>query len=334
MKTILIIEDDTDLIRGIAFTFEKDGYRTICAAITVALAVIIVITFCVFLCRCAISCAYREIDEILDGVLAKKVNDNLDLLQENRKSKLAHKADKIVQMTMTDITQTKEDKETIQSFLTDMSHQIKTPLASVSMYTDLLLDEQLTEQEKTEFLQRIKAGTEKIKWMMDSLVNISRLEIGAITLNPVDASIKQTLQTAVGSIYGVALKKEISIQLAEFEDISVLHDKKWTIEVLVNLLENGVKYSAAKSEILISVEVLPLYTRISVTDYGIGIDSNEWNDIFKRFYRGENAQATEGVGIGLYLVRLILEKQQGYVMVNSKLGEFTTFSVFLQNCKK
>lgn len=278
MKTILIIEDDTDLIRGIAFTFEKDGYRTICAAITVA--------------------------------------------------------DKIVQMTMTDITQTKEDKETIQSFLTDMSHQIKTPLASVSMYTDLLLDEQLTEQEKTEFLQRIKAGTEKIKWMMDSLVNISRLEIGAITLNPVDASIKQTLQTAVGSIYGVALKKEISIQLAEFEGISVLHDKKWTIEVLVNLLENGVKYSAAKSEILISVEVLPLYTRISVTDYGIGIDFNEWNDIFKRFYRGENAQATEGVGIGLYLVRLILEKQRGYVMVNSKLGEFTTFSVFLQNCKK
>ena len=172
-----------------------------------------------------------------------------------------------------------------------------------------------------------------MKWMMDSLVNISRLEVGAIVLNPVQTSIKQTLQDAIGSVYALASRKQSTIKTTQFDDITAFHDKKWTVEALVNILENAVKYSPSESDILIEVEVLTLYIKIDITDYGMGIDSSEWNLIFKRFYRGKNTENSEGVGIGLYLARLILEKQGGYIMVNSEIGQFTTFSVFLQNCK-
>lgn len=296
--------------------------------------IIAVIGLIAFICSRYISNTFNEIDEILDNILSKKQNMNFDALKEKRISKLAHKAIQIVKMTTADISQTKEEKETLQSFISDMSHQMKTPLSSISMYTDLLLDGNLSANEQAEFLQRTKTGTEKLKWMMDNLVDISRLEVGAIELNPVLTSIKQTLQTAIGSIYAVAAKKKITIKTIEFDDICVLHDKKWTTEAIINILENAIKYSPSEGEIQIKVEPLSLYTRICITDNGMGIDTSEWNSIFKRFYRGGNAQSSEGVGIGLYLVRLILEKQDGYIMVNSELGQFTTFSVFLQNCKK
>ena len=100
------------------------------------------------------------------------------------------------------------------------------------------------------------------------------------------------------------------------------------------MLENAVKYSAPDSEIEITAEPMPLYTKIKITDHGMGIPRNEWNLIFKRFYRGINARDREGTGLGLYLASLIMEKQGGYIMVDSLPGQFTSFSLFLQNCKK
>ena len=215
-----------------------------------------------------------------------------------------------------------------------MSHQMKTPLSGVAMYTDLLLEGRMTEAERQEFLSRIKAGTEKLKWMMDSLVKMSRLEVGAIELSPVSTGIKQTISDSISTVYGTAVKKNISIQTAFFEDVSLLHDRKWTSEAITNILENAIKYSTAGEELNIFVETLPIYTKISITDYGIGIAPEEWNSIFKRFYRGRNAKGVDGAGLGLYLASLIFHKQGGYILVDSKPGKYTTFSMFLQNCKK
>jgi len=114
----------------------------------------------------------------------------------------------------------------------------------------------------------------------------------------------------------------------------LLHDRKWTGEAITNILENAIKYSPSDGEINISVEPLPIYTKISITDYGIGIAPDERNSIFKRFYRGQNAKGVDGAGLGLYLASLIFQKQGGYIFVDSKQGKYTTFSMFLQNCKK
>ena len=299
------------------------------------------IVIAVILCSLTILLSYRyvkrtfdSIDRVLDSVLAKNAELLLEAAEDSRFSKLTHKAVKIIQMNTMDISQTSQEKEIIQSFISDMSHQMKTPLSGVTMYTDLLLEGRVTEAERQEFLSRVKTGTEKLQWMMDSLVKMSRLEVGAIELSPVSTGIKQTISDIISTVYGTAVKKNISIQTAFFEDVSLLHDRKWTSEAITNILENAIKYSTAGEELNIFVETLPIYTKISITDYGIGIAPDEWNSIFKRFYRGRNAKGVDGAGLGLYLASLIFHKQGGYILVDSKPGKYTTFSMFLQNCKK
>ncbi len=304
-----------------------------------ALAVTIIIA--IVLCFLTVLFSYHyvkktfdSIDQVLDSILARNAALPFEAAADSRLSKLTHKAVKIIQMNTMDISQTKQEKEIIQSFISDMSHQMKTPLSGVAMYTDLLLEGRITQAEQQEFLLRIKTGTEKLQWMMDSLVKMSRLEVGAIELSPVPAGIKQTISDSISAVYGAAAKKNISIQTAYFEDVSLLHDRKWTSEAITNILENAIKYSPSDREINISMETLPIYTKISITDYGIGIAPDEWNSIFKRFYRGQNVKGVDGVGLGLYLASLIFQKQGGYILVDSKPGKYTTFSMFLQNCKK
>ena len=292
--------------------------------------------------------AFNSIDAVLDRVLNKDTSLLTEMADEKRISKLTHKAGRIVDMCMLEVAQTKEEKETIQGFISDMSHQMKTPLSGISMYADLLLDCRIEilspahiraagchtyDISSHEFLSRIKSNTEKLQWIMDSLIKMSRLEIGAVLLAPIKANIKQTISDAIETVIAQAAKKNINISVADFNDMPVYHDKKWTREAIVNILENAVKYSTPDGEINISVEPLTLYTKIIITDQGIGIDKNDWHLIFKRFYRGQNAKEKEGAGLGLYLAALIMQKQGGYIMVDSVLGKYTAFSLFLQNCK-
>lgn len=302
---------------------------------------VITITIAVALCLLTVHFSYRyvrktfdSIDKVLDRVLARNTELPFEAAADSRLSKLTHKAVKIIQMNIIDISQSKREKEIIQSFISDMSHQMKTPLSGVAMYTDLLMEGHITEAEGQEFLSRIKTGTEKLQWMMDSLVKMSRLEVGAIELSPLPTGIKQTISDSISAVYAVAAKKNISIQTAYFEDIPLLHDRKWTSEALTNILENAIKYSLPDGEVNISLETLPIYTKINIIDNGIGIAPDEYNSIFKRFYRGRNAKDLDGAGLGLYLASLIFQKQGGYILVDSKPGKYTTFSMFLQNCKK
>jgi len=278
--------------------------------------------------------AFNAIDMVLDRILSKDTSLFSDTTGENRISKLTHKARRIMDRNVSEVAQTKEEKETIQGFISDMSHQMKTPLSGISMYADLLLEGNLSVEEQNEFLSRVKSSTDKLQWMMDSLIKMSQLEVGAIQLTPVSENIRQTISDAIGSVVAAASRKNINISVADFEDTPLYHDKRWTREAIANVLENAVKYSAPDSEIEVSVEPLPLYTKIVITDHGIGIDKSDWNMIFKRFYRGQSVKDNEGAGLGLYLAALIMEKQGGYIMVDSIPGDFTSFSLFLQNCKK
>jgi signal transduction histidine kinase len=276
---------------------------------------------------------YDEIDEILDMAINKNSNIPIDITKENRKSKLVHKAIQLVKSVNNEISSVVSEKETIQVFISDMSHQMKTPLASLTMYTDLLLEENVFGDVHQEFLLRMKSNTDKLQWMMNNLMKVSRLEIGAIIPIPASASLRQTILDSIGIIYNASEQKNIKVTLIDFNDVNVLHDRKWTGEAMVNVLENAVKYSNHGSEIVIKVETLTLFTKISFTNYGIGIDASEWNKIFHRFYRGKNVVGYEGAGLGLYLTKLILEMQGAYIMVDSKINNYTTFSIFLQNCK-
>lgn len=298
-----------------------------------AVAIVCCVLTIIF-CRRYVLKAFNSIDAVLDRILSNDAGLFSETTGEDRISKLTHKARRIMDMGVSEAAQTKEEKETIQGFIADMSHQMKTPLSGISMYADLLLEGNLSVKEQREFLSRVKSSTDKLQWMMDSLIKMSRLEVGAIQLAPVSENIRQTISDAIGSVVAASSKKNINICVADFEDKSLYHDRRWTREAIANVLENAVKYSAPDSEIEVSVEPLPLYTKIVITDHGIGIEKSDWNMIFKRFYRGQNVKGNEGAGLGLFLSALIMEKQSGYIMVDSVPSVFTSFSLFLQNCKK
>lgn len=297
-------------------------------------SIIVCCILTILFCRKYILKTFNSIDAILERILTRDISQPLETISDNRISKLTYKANRIITMCVSDVAQIKDEKETMQCFISDMSHQMKTPLSGISMYSDLLLVGNLSMEEQEEFLRRIKSGTEKLQWMMDSLIKMSRLEAGAIQLAPIEANIKQTISDSIVSVVAAASKKNIEITVSDFENHQLYHDKRWTREAITNVLENAVKYSSPDTNIEVSVEKMALFTKINITDHGIGIEKNDWNLIFKRFYRGSNVKDNEGTGLGLYLATLIMEKQGGYIMLDSIPNEFTSFSLFLQNIKK
>ena len=222
-----------------------------------------------------------------------------------------------------------EERRELQELVSDISHQVKTPVANLKMVTDTLLAKPVTEQERRDFLQGIRSQTDKLEFLVQSMGKASRLETGAITLEKKDGALLDTLAQAMSGIVYSAEQKGISVEVQCPEDLRVSHDSKWTAEALFNLLDNAVKYTPAGGKISVSVEQWEMYVKLDVTDTGKGIPENRQAAIFRRFYREEEVHDQPGVGIGLYLAREIVTRQGGYIQVASKPGRGSTFSVFL-----
>ena len=214
-----------------------------------------------------------------------------------------------------------------------MSHQLKTPLANLSLYGEILGRNEVTPKQKEEFSGKMQRQIEKLSWIVESLSKMVKLEQNIDGFEVQNIGIKQTLLEAVDTVYDKLEKKEMDLVMEPFEDRLLYHNRKWTVEVFVNLLENALKYTKKGGRILISVKSYELYTEISFSDTGQGIRQEEMTDIFKRFYRSPEVENMEGSGIGLYLSKLILEKEKGYIIAASQYGKGSRFSVFLQNCK-
>ena len=222
-----------------------------------------------------------------------------------------------------------EERRELQTLVSDISHQVKTPVANLKMVTDTLLAKPVTEQERREFLQGIRSQTDKLEFLVQSMGKASRLETGAITLEKKDGPLLDTLAQAMSGIVYGAEQKGISVEVQCPDDLRVSHDSKWTAEALFNLLDNAVKYTPAGGRICVSVEQWEMYVKLDVADTGKGIPESRQAAIFRRFYREEAVHDQPGVGIGLYLAREIISRQGGYIKVASEVGRGSTFSVFL-----
>lgn len=227
-------------------------------------------------------------------------------------------------------TQLSEEKDKTKSLISDISHQLKTPIAALSTCLSMYMEAE-TREEKNEFLSRSMLQVDKLKLLTGALVNISRLETGVISLSREPVSLSALLIRAINGIYDKAAKKAISIETSEFDDLSITVDVKWTAEAIMNVLDNAIKYSPVKSAVSIQVTPMFSFVRIEIADQGIGIDKEEQNKIFQRFYRGANpfVKNCEGSGIGLFLTRRILEEQGGTVSVKSNPDDGSTFTIQL-----
>lgn len=224
-----------------------------------------------------------------------------------------------------------EEENSTKTLITDISHQLKTTLASVRMCHELAQSSDLSEEERSGFLETETQEIAKMEVLLGELVKLSRLENNMIRIKPERNSLKQTIREAVGQIYMKAHAKNMEICADMEEDAEILHDRKWTVEALANILENAVKYSPSMTKIHIKMSRLPSNVLIEIEDEGIGIPEEELHEIFHRFYRGSNAKEMEkdGAGVGLYLARSIIEQQGGTILAKRKPGCGTIFKIML-----
>ena len=222
-----------------------------------------------------------------------------------------------------------EERRELQSLISDISHQVKTPVSNLKMAADTLLEKPVSEAERIDFIRGIFSQTDKLDFLFQVLVKTSRLETGVIQLEKKPGRLFDTVAQAMSGIVYAAEKKEITVSVDCSEDLTVSHDGKWTSEALFNLLDNAVKYTPAGGKIAVSVVLWEMYVEIKVTDTGKGISESNQAAIFRRFYREEEVHDQQGVGIGLYLAREIVTRQGGYIKVVSEPGKGSEFSIML-----
>lgn len=273
---------------------------------------------------------FNRISWIIHSFLTRGTIEETDT-KETRESKLISQLRQLIKITDQEIKSNQEEKDKITGLISDLSHQLKTPLANITMYTELLKDPSLSEDERMEFIERTREQAGKMQWLMNTLLHASRLETGSMEFEVAPTAIKETLAAGISSVYAQAQEKNIAITIKEFDNCKLQHNRKWTIEALTNILDNAIKYSPEYTTITIQVEPMELYTRIQVQDQGIGIAREEFNLIFQRYYRSNRVEQTEGAGLGLYLAQLIFNKQGGYITVDSKPGHGSCFSLYLKN---
>lgn len=223
------------------------------------------------------------------------------------------------------------EKEKIKTLIADISHQTKTPIANLLLYTELL-EEREKDPGNREYLTAIRRQTEKLDFLIRSLIKMSRLETGIVTLHPKEQDVKDMLAETAASYREKAEKKGLKLH-DRSERGTAWFDRKWTAEAVGNILDNAVKYTE-QGGIIIRTKRYELFTAVEVEDTGPGLLEEEIPEIFQRFRRGEEALEQEGVGIGLYLAREILAGEGGYIKVSSEKGKGSVFSLFLPNRKK
>ena len=220
-----------------------------------------------------------------------------------------------------------EEKDKIKTLIADISHQTKTPVANILLYTQLLSEQELSPEGRS-CAAALEGQVEKLRALVDALVKTSRLETGILALHPKAGPLAPMLEDAAAQFIPKAAEKGIALTLASTE-VQAVFDPKWTAEAVCNLLDNAVKYTPAGGTVTVEVIPYQMFCRVNVTDSGPGIPEAERAKVFQRFYRSPAAYEIEGVGIGLYLTRQIAEEQGGYVKASSRPGRGSCFSLYL-----
>ena len=265
----------------------------------------------------------------IDNILNNTENISFDLESETLQSKFSYKLRRLYETMQNDKRMLEAERKTLQETISDISHQVKTPITNLKMYNDILSTQQLSPEKEREFHKLMESQISKLDFLMQAMIKMSRLETGIIKLSISPAPIYDTLALALAGIELSAEQKGIAVTVDCNPSVCIPHDRKWTAEALFNILDNAVKYTPAGGKISITTAQWETAVKIDISDTGCGIPEQHFAQVFKRFYREEAVHDIRGVGIGLYLCREIISRQGGYIQLKSTVGQGSTFSVFL-----
>ena len=262
----------------------------------------------------------RMLRAAMDGSFSEESFD------ESRLSRLETELSHYLSASVVSSAHVAEERDKIKELISDISHQTKTPIANLLLYSELLEDSELTEEQRGN-VSAIHHQTEKLRFLIDALVKLSRLENGILVLSPRAEPLEPILRGVLEQYAPKAAAKGLSLSMEPIE-LSAVCDPKWTAEAVGNLVDNAIKYTRSGG-VTLSAQAYELFVRIDVTDTGDGIPEAEQAKIFSRFYRSEANRDSDGVGVGLYLAREIVTQEGGYIKVSSIPSEGSVFSVFL-----
>lgn len=277
-----------------------------------------------------IKCSLLDLSDMLQTIIEMKDKEIFSTMEDTIFSKLQYQTIKLTNILNAKNKQMETERNEIKALVSDIAHQLKTPLTNLKIYEEFFKDESLTVEERKEFSEIMTISLDRLTFLVESMIKMSRLEGNVINLRIEKNDLNDTVILAISQVQKKAREKNINIEFIQIDKVEIIHDKNWISEAIFNILENGVKYTKENGEIKVTIQSYEMFVRIDIEDNGIGIKEEEIPKIFMRFYRGNNVGSTEGIGIGLYLTRTIISKHGGYIQVSSNKNG-SIFSVFLPN---
>ena len=267
----------------------------------------------------------RQVDWMLTRAIDGRFRE--DTFDESLPSALEAKLARFLNGSAASARSLAEERGSIAALIADISHQTKTPIASLLLYASLLAEAPLP-LEQQEQARAVKAQTEKLAFLIETLVKASRLDSGILVLSPSVQPVQPLLEEAAAQGAAMAQKRGVSLRLLPTGG-SARFDRRWTAEALYNVVDNALKYTPAGGCVTLSASFYEMFCCIQVADTGPGIPEEEQARVFTRFYRGQQDRAQEGLGLGLFLTRSILIREGGYVKLSSKPGAGSVFALCL-----
>jgi signal transduction histidine kinase len=272
---------------------------------------------------------YRDISQ-LSGYLRKIYSGDYSLdLRDNQEGELSILKNEIYKVTLILSSQAQlleNEKKALADAISDISHQLKTPLTSMSVMAELLQSEKLEAEKRREFSRNLEAQISRMEWLLSSLLKLAKMDAGTIRFKQEEVSVKKLVEKATKPLLiPMELKEQTLVEEGEAE-ASFLGDADWTCEALINIMKNCIEHTQTGGTITIHYSQNPIYTEIIISDNGSGIDKKDLPFLFQRFYKGKNA-SPDSVGIGLAMAQSIIDGQNGNISVTSKKGDGTSFSI-------
>lgn len=271
----------------------------------------------------------EQITLLIEALVEQQERQIFSEAEDTLTARLQHQLLKLRNILTAQNQMLAQEKEQIKTLISDISHQIKTPIAAANTFAELLSDGELSAEERTEYITTLQMSLGKLTFLTNSLIKMSRLESGIISLKPEKNSLNEIVLQAVKTVYAKAKEKGILITFECDQAFEAVLDFNWTAEAISNVIDNAVKYTPQGGFVRLQITEYPSFLRLDISDNGVGIPEEEQAKIFGRFYRGKQSVGTDGVGIGLYLTREIINKQNGYMKVSSDENG-STFSMFLK----
>lgn len=298
-------------------------FSPVCAAITAALGIALIVTFYIYTNK-----RFQKIEKLNDyltQVCAGNFDLSINTNEEGELSLLKNNLYKVILMLRSTHDEVLKSKENLADSLADISHQMKTPLTSMTVMSDLLKDETDEENRKT-FLKNIDEQLDKMNWLITTLLKLSKIDAGTVEFKKVTYRLADAVQKAVQPFAITAELQNVAICCEVDKSLRVTGDEKWDCEAFSNIIKNCLEHTPSGGQLTILANETLVYTELTIADTGSGISKDELPHIFERFYRGKNS-SENSVGIGLALAQTILSRERATLDVESELHKGTRFHI-------